>query len=80
MLVLTNINVFSYSDPPTGAVSPLLQSRTCFKQHFSSTNGQPMHIETLSQPLCLITAICFGFAIRRHRRYAHLCARLVGAS
>ena len=38
-----NTNVFSYSDPPTGAVAPWLQSRTCFNQHFSSTNGQSMH-------------------------------------
>ena len=79
-MVVANSNVLSYSDPPTDAVAPWLQSRTCLSQHFSSTNGQSMHIETLSQPLCLITAIWFGFAIRRHRRYAHLCAHLVRES
>ena len=74
-----NINVCSYSDPPTGTVTPWLQSRKCFNQHISSRNGQSMHIETLPQRLCLMTAICFGFAMRRHRGYAHLRARLVRA-
>ena len=71
-------NIFSYSESPTGFVPGCNHEYvliSIFRQRIRS-----IHIETLSQPLCLIIAIYFGLAIRRNRCYAHLCAGLARAS